>query len=407
MPESHPKRVLMLCSRHNALDGRVFQLEAKALVAAGHQVTIVAPMYGDEASDEMIDGIRILRYQKLSNSILRKFHTVYTLVRFAVQTPADVLHVHEVDSSLVAGAIAKKRLARFGRQVKLLFDSHEVWPYFFATFRKAEFLRRIIVHLVTEFEHLMVRKHVDVMIAAHELETNYYLWQDPWTPAFCVFGAPPLESWEKPAAKRGPIRTIGHDGFFSLHRGMDVMLDAFEHLAPDYPELNFLAAGDFMNPEDKVYFDKWAARTGLGDRVETVGWVDRSDVLMYLERMDIGLVANRPDIHSVRCWPANKMMFYMGRGIPVVSTPVPLYRRYIDANYCGRVADRFSGKSLADALRELLDNPKETRKMGMNGYKAVLRDFNSRDAIQNLHAAYEALDKNIQRLDDEQVTLQG
>jgi len=400
------KRIVMLCTRHSAFDGRVFQLEARALRDAGHQVTIIAPRLANEPGDSMVEGIRVLTFPKLKNMFLRKLHTLYSITRYALSVPADVYHVHEVDAALMGGAYAKWRQRRVGRDVKLLFDSHEVWPYFYATFRKNKLLRRVIVHLMTEYEHYFVRNHVDVVVAAHELETNYYLWQDPWTPAHCVIGAPPIESWGKPPSRKGKIRVIGHDGFFTLQRGMDKMLGAFELLAPDYPDLTFLAAGDFMQPADKIWFEQWCERTGLGDRVEWTGWVDRGDVLNHLDRMDIGLVANQQDIHSVRCWPANKMMYYLGRGLPVVSTPAPLYRRYIEAKECGRVADAFSSQAMADALRDLLDHPSETRTMGKRGYEAALNDFSSEGAIRNLKAAYADLDRMIER-GDESITLGG
>ena len=406
MVDIEPKKITILCARHSAFDGRVFQLEARELARVGHKVTLIAPRLNNEPPRQVVDGVRIITYEKAKSLLVRKYHTIATLVRLAMHYRGDVFHVHEMDSSLMAAVITKKKLQKKGIPVKLIFDSHEVWPYFYATFRKNPFLRRIIVHLVTEFENWVVRKHVDAVIAAHELETNYYLWQHPWTPAFCVVGAPPLDQWPEPKARSGPIRTLGHDGFFSLQRGMDVMLGAFEILANEYPDLTFLAAGDFMSDTDRDWYEEWTARTGLGDRVTTTGWVDRRDILDYLEQMDIGLVANRQDIHSVRCWPANKMMYYMGRGLPVVSTPAPLYKRYIDANKCGQTANQFSSSAMANALRTMLDNPDQTREMGRNGYRAVLRDFHPAQALKNLHAAYTSLTEEVQVV-DEQVTLQG
>jgi len=406
MSEPRRYRIAMLCSRHNAFDGRVFQLEARELARAGHQVTIIAPRSGNEPRSQVVDGIRIITYDKARSLIARKYHTVAQVVRLAMRVPADVLHVHEVDSTLLAAVIVKRRLKKQGRDIKLVFDSHEVWPYMFATFRRSPFLRRLIVHAVTEFEHRMVTRHVDAVITAHELEKQYYLWQDPWTPAFCVIGAPPLDEWPAPVKRQGAPRVIGHDGYFSLQRGMDVMLGAFEQLAPDYPEIRLLAAGAFMNPEDEEWYRAWVARTGMGDRVETTGWLDRRDALAKLDTMDIGLVANRQDIHSIRCWPANKMMYYMGRGIPVVSTPAPLYRLYIEENRCGAVAAAFTASALADAIRPLLQDPALASLMGRNGREAVLRDFHPATARKNLHAAYASLEKQYVR-GDESVTLQG
>ncbi len=391
------KRILMVCTQHSPFDGRVFHLEAKTLRDAGHEVTILAE--SDTKLPENVDGINIVTYRKKPSGIRRKWSTLKTVTSNILKIKADVFHVHEVDASLMAASWAKRKLGKQGKNVPIVFDSHEAWPYFYAEKTKNRFLRELIKHGVMQYEYNMISKHVKIIITAHELEANYYRMLNPWIPVYEIPGGPPIHTWPDPPKKEGKISVIGHDGYFTLYRGMKTILEAFEIVAVDYPDINLLAAGDFYKPGDKEYFDRWSNRTGLGNRVECAGWVDRKDILSYLDRMDIGVVANKPDIHSIRCWPANKMMYYLGRGLPVVSTPTPLYKLHIERLNCGLPAKYFSSKAMADALRWMLENPLETREMGKRGLKAAQEEFSWEKAGKKLLEAYENIDKPVPFVD--------
>ncbi|MFH0883064.1 MAG: glycosyltransferase family 4 protein [bacterium] len=398
-----PQKVLMLLARDPVFEQRVFQLSARTLRDAGFEVTIVGPRYRDEPVEQVVEGIRIITYQKMKNTILRKFHTLAVLWKHSLRHPADILHVFEVDAPLFVAAMAKRRLRKRGKEIKLVFDSPEVWSYFYPAQTRFRFLRKCIRNTVVNYEDWMVQKHVDAISTAHVLEESYYQWLNPWLPIRWVVGGPPMNEWPDPPERKGPIRILGHDGYFTLQRGMDVMLHAFELLSGEFPKLRLLAAGSFMEERDREYFEKWCIRTGLGDRVEVMGWVPRDEVLPHLDRMDIGMIANRPDIHSVRCWPANKMMNYLARGLPVVSTPAPLYRRFIEETGCGAVSAGFDGDSYAAALRSLLKNSRSTREMGRRGYDKAAETYNLEQGRKALLALYGDLDRQLPKRDQDAV----
>ncbi len=391
MSATQPKKILMLTSRHPAYDGRIFHLEAATLRDAGYDVTIVAPQMKDEPEETVSDGIRVICYRKPKRGLKRKWASVAELTKAAMRYEADAFHVHELDPPMLAAIWAKRRLARRGRKVKLIFDAHEVWPFFYAAKTRRPILQHLFKHITLFFEDLFVNSIVDGVVTAHTLEEHYYLFLNPWRPVAKVFNTPPIASWGPPPERKGPIRVLGHDGFFTKHRGMEAMLGAFEQIATEFPDVRLLAAGAFMTDDDEEYFKQWSSRTGLGDRVEVAGWVDRKDAISYLDRMDVGLVANRPDIHSVRCWPANKMMYYLGRGLPVISTPSPLYKRYIDQVRCGVTTPGFSAEAMAKAMRWILRHPEEARRMGQRGYAGAVRDFDDTVSKQRLLAFYKQL----------------
>lgn len=382
--------ILMLCARHNAFDGRVFYLEARALRDAGHQVTIIAPKKADEPDDFTHEGIRVVTFRKLRSRLPRKLHTLYQLCRLAVSLPADVFHAHEVDAALLAGAYAKRRLARAGHAVRLVFDVHEVWPYFYAAWTECALFQRAIVHGVIEYENWMLRRHVDAVITAHELEKHVYLWHNPWLSVRHVLTAPEFDD-PPPPERSGPIRVIGHEGFFTLNRGMDVLLNAFEWLARENRDLTLLTAGDFLLDSDRHWFDAWARRTGLRDRVHLSGWVNRPELTGYLDRMDIGVAGVRADDHSARIWPANKLMNYASRAVPAVaSAAMPYVRQRVEEPGIGVVSE-FSASDLYETLRSLIADPESTRAMGRRAQEFARREWNWERAHEQLLRLYDDL----------------
>lgn len=385
-------RVLMISSQHNVFDGRIFHLEAKTLHDHGFKVTILAPGKNDSSGTE--DGIDFRTFRKFPSGLRRKCGTVRSLWNIANRIPADILHVHEVDVPLLVAAELKRRRNRNGQSVRLIFDSHEVWPYFYARYAKNRVCSTLVRHAVTAYESWMLGRSVDGVITAHEMEENYYRWLNPWIPVRKVLGGAPMDEWPEPEKREGAIRIIGHDGYFTLQRGMKVILRGFAQVARDHPEVILLIAGDFQYPEDKAYFEKWKSMTGLGDRVEWTGWVDRANIRQYLDRMDIGIIANKLDMHSIRCFPANKFMYYLARGVPVLSTPSPLYHEFIQQHEVGEVMSKLTPKAFRQAANRLIQDPGRTRKMGWDGFHLAKQKFNWTDSAKNLLDLYEEVLKS-------------
>lgn len=401
---SRSLRIVMLAAQHHPLDGRIFHREACALRDAGHDVIIIAPDPGNMPGTTERDGIVIKTYEKRHSGARRKVYTLRQLIRMAKRERAHVYHAHEGDAALIAGAVAKKHWIGRDHRAKLVFDIHEVWPWFYAASTNNLALRRVAVHGFLEYERHMLTRYVDGIITAHELELHAARWQQPFLPHRWVLTAPTFDS--PPPERSGPIGVIGHEGYFSLNRGMDIILDAFALLADRYPQLRLKTAGDFQTDRDRAYFDDWAGRTGLSNRVDLSGWVERPQIPAMLDEMDIGIVALREDEHSMRIWPANKLMNYASRALPaVVCTRAPYARREIDERGHGRVVSQ-DAREVSEALAGMIDHPDTARAMGQRAWEHARRHWNWDDHKRELLRLYDDLRRPLLR-DVRTVKLQG
>ncbi len=389
------KRILMLCTRHKYSDGRVMEYISKPLRDQGYDVTMICPKFDDEADQFEVEGIHVITYKKQHKlpAPIRKLHTLRRIMAEAVREKYDVYHAHEPDASLIAALYAKRSWARRGHHAKVVFDAHEATSHYYSCQLSQPFLQRVAYHMAVEWEHLALHGGIDGVITAHEFEKGYYQLMRPEIPVSAVLNTPPVDLWGEPRKRSGPICTIGHEGFFTLKRRSDLMLQAFEQIAGDDPNLSFLIAGDarYHDP-DRIWFNDWIEKSGLQNRVVAPHWVERASLPDYLDRMDIGILFI-PDGEMVnRVFPVNKLMNYLARNVPVVAyTRSQATRRFIIENECGVVIDHPSAGALAAALRSMVDNPESTRRMGERGYELVVEHFHPQDARDNLQSFYRTL----------------
>ncbi|MDQ5808231.1 MAG: glycosyltransferase, partial [Actinomycetota bacterium] len=129
------RRVVMLLENNPYPQDVRVRGEAEALVGAGHEVTVLAPLGDGQPRREVVRGVHVRRFRlppdrETVGSLLLEYAVAHVqLIGRAVAAlarGADVVHLHNPPDTLFpAGALA--RLA--GRRV--VFDSHDLSPELF------------------------------------------------------------------------------------------------------------------------------------------------------------------------------------------------------------------------------------------------------------------------------------
>jgi len=165
-------------------------------------------------------------------------------------------------------------------------------------------------------------------------------------------------------------------------RGGREIVKSLEQL--DKVRLNF--AGAFFDRE----FEAEVKGSNGWLQVNDHGFLNREQVREIMHRSIAGLVTFHDLPNHVDAQP-NKMFEYMSAGLPVIASNFPLWRSLVVDNHCGICVDPLDVNAIAAAIKKLVDEPETAKKMGENGKKAVLTEYNWQFEEQKLLNLYSSL----------------
>ena len=380
-------RVCMLLNNPFVQDPRV-EREARALVRAGHSVTVIATWEpGSTPRNEVRHGILIRRVSRRAlgvDRITRTFEKILgpeawatgagrpssapngrrapalirvpifaarrrlaalpnqraaTTRRMAVaawRTRPDVVHAHDLNT-LEAGV----RAARWSR-AKLVYDSHEISAGL-PSVRDPGRVMRVERDLIRRADAVI---HVTPMRAAWTARTYGVS-----TPAV-VRNIPDEPRAVAPvdlAAMAGftsETKVILHQGYMSPDRGLEALVAAMGSL--DGYSLLLLGRGR-MRPD----LEKLVAELGLADRIRFHGPVPHDELLSWTAGAWCGASLLVDTCLNHRYSLPNKLFENLAVGVPIIASDNPEIAAVITEHRCGELCDPTDPSSIIGAVRRL------------------------------------------------------
>ena len=396
MRTSVGRRVLMLlenCSYKS--DDRVRQ-EARALAAAGHQVSVICPSVRGEPWREVVDGVRVYRFpaRAAANGFLGYLWEYgYSMVATLIVSlfvflceGFDIVHAHNPPDTFVFVAAFYKLLGR-----RFVYDHHDLAPeLYYARFGDSG--NRLIYYALVLLEKLSCR------LADHVITTNrsyktveMQRGHVPEERITIVRNGPDLNR-QRPVDSDPDLRQkgttiIGYAGVMGFQDGVDYLLRALQHLVYDLGRTDFFCVlvgrGDAL-PGLKSLTEQ----LGLADYLLFTGWVEHAEVACYLSAADICVAPEPSNSYNDRS-TAVKVMEYMALGKPVVAFDLPEHRVTAqDAAVYARPNDELD---FARQIALLMDDPEWRKKTGQVGRKRIETELAWSYQEKHLLEVYEAL----------------
>jgi glycosyltransferase involved in cell wall biosynthesis len=150
-----------------------------------------------------------------------------------------------------------------------------------------------------------------------------------------------------------------YHGGFQRDRGLDQLADAMFEPELEGAHLVFLGYGP-----DQPKLERRAADPRAKGRLHVVPAVPSDELLEWVADADVGAMPNQPATLNERYSTPNKLFECLGAGTPVVSSDTPERRAIVVEDPfgpLGRVCDPTSTRSLAGAIRALLEAPAAER----------------------------------------------
>jgi glycosyltransferase involved in cell wall biosynthesis len=368
-----PAAVCLLTSVHGPFDGRIFQKEAKSLVEAGYQVTIVAP----HLEGVFLDGVQIKAVPVPGSRLERMSVTLWRVFRAALETNATVFHFH--DPELIPVGLLLKLVGK-----RVIYDVHEDVPRdIMDKDWIAPVLRRPIARAAGYVESIAASRF-DAIVAATPTIARSFPKQKTLTVQNFVHFDVPFDSGAFCYKDRKPF--IAYVGGISEFRGAREMISAMGLLRNGASGARLRLAGWFDPPG----FQGELANLPGWSRVDFVGWLSPVQIRELLGKSRLGLVLLHP-IENHKLAQPTKLFEYMAAGLPIVASDFPLWRSIIQEAGCGLLVDPLKPDAIAEAIRWLLDNPAEAEAMGQRGREAAVRTYNWESEKRKLIALYARL----------------
>lgn len=375
-----PVRVCILTTVHQPFDTRIFHKEAKTLVKAGYDVTLIA----QHSKNEMVDGVKIIALPKPKNRFFRIFFLTRRAYEHALKQKADIYHFH--DPELLPWMVKLKR--KIG--AKVIYDVHEDYPNdILSKLWIPRFSRATIANYFNQYEKKQAKGLSFVIVAWPKIKEKFK--KAGVDNVKIINNYPILDYFGQIANKididpeQKEIKLIYVGGLTSI-RGIKEIIKSLGFIKNKKAKL--IIVGKFQEERLK---EKLKTMTEW-QKVIFKGWLSQKEAYKEMQSANIGLICFLPAPNHMYSIP-NKLFEYMAAGIPVVASDFYLLRKVVEGNDCGICVNPQNPKEIAKAINYLIEHPEEAKKMGENGRDVVLNKYNWQCESKRLLDIYKNLSK--------------
>ena len=399
----------MVVNNEPTRDSRVLR-EASALLAAGHEVTVVGVSNSSVPRDEQPGGPRILRAAPLCGSesgtlrtlwrTARWYERMRPLVRAALDDARpDVLHAHDLDTVGPASRAAKSL------GIPCVYDDHEASyvdklpNYVPRTIRGPKravlaSLNRWLAARGTSLERRVRSRGLAGIITvsdslADELPRrfggerpvvvrNIPAWRDtPRTNALRErIGAPPQ------------VRILLYHGTVTEGSGVEAVIRAMALLGDGYA---FVVLGKVWQQQR---YEAIVREAGVGERVRILPLVPYDEMFTLIASADAAIIPTEPNSAGNRFGVPTKLFESMMAGLPLVAAGLPDVDALVRSTGAGVLyppAEHGDPHVIADAVRRLFATPETWQTCRAAGLRAARDEFNWEIESRRLTGLYERI----------------
>ncbi len=202
-------------------------------------------------------------------------------------------------------------------------------------------------------------------------------------------------SWRRHPPKRRPDRIraalglapdrriVLYHGGLSRDRGIEQLIDALPHLAPeaDVVLLGYGALESALRAR--------AADPALGGRLHVLPAVPPTELIDWVASADVVAMPIQPTTLNHRLTTPNKLFEAMAAGAPVVASDLPGMSGIVRETGCGTLVDPTDPAAIGAAVQAILDLPEAERAaIGQRGLDAHLATYNWEVQSARLLAEY-------------------
>ncbi len=351
--DKSPFKACMLAYTFYETDGRVMRY-AEALMQDGASVEAIVLRRNNQAKEEVINGVKVLRIQGrvknetgkfsyLARILMFFFRSMIEITRRHLKEPYDIIHVHSVPDFEVFATFVPKLLG-----AKVILDIHDIVPEFYAA--KFKVRQDSLVFSALKFVEKVSATFADHVIIANDL------WREKLTtrsvskdkcsafinyPDISIFN--PTLNIEKTNEKF----IIIYPGTLNWHQGLDIAVSAFAIIKDTAPNVELHIYGE---GSAKTELQKQISDLQLSDKVFLNSPLPLRDIAVVMANADLGIVPKRNDSFGGDAF-STKILEFMALGTPVIVADTRVDQYYFNES----LLRFFKASDINDLARVMLD----------------------------------------------------
>jgi glycosyltransferase involved in cell wall biosynthesis len=347
-------RVVVCTIVHHPADARIYHRQIRALLEAGHQVTYIAPVDTEDFSSERSSPQ--LQVTPVPRAVGRRRIGALLAARKALArhaAGADLLLIHDPELLLALPARRRRPAA--------VWDVHEDTAAALSTKPWLPRPLRPAAALATRAAEREAERRVHLILAERGYVTRFR------RPHPVVPNTTYVPETAPPPAPAGEDQRVVYLGHLSPDRGVAEMIDLAGLLRPRGITVELIGPADararaLIEPAQADGLIRWA------------GFVPNDQAMPMVDGALAGLSLLHDEPNFRHSLPT-KVVEYMARGVPVVTTPLPAATELATRHECGFVVPFGDARAAADAVLELAGDASLRAKMGSRGHEAALRSL--------------------------------
>jgi len=362
-------KVCILTTVHPPFDTRIFHKEAKTLVQAGYDVTLIV----QHSKNEIVDGVKIIALFKPRNRFARIFGLTWRALYLALRQRADIYHFH--DPELIFIGILLKL---FGK--KVIYDVHEdvskqIMNKGWLGNNQIKKFAAFTMNTIEQIGALLFNK---IIVVTPDIAGKF-----PKNKVVILRNLPILQLIDDtvPAncKKNKPI--IIYAGGLNRIRGIKEIIQAMKYIN-DRAELWLL--GNWESEK----FKKECKNLAGWKYTKYLGFKKLAEAYAYMKLSNIGIVNFLPLEVSLKAGP-NKPFEYMACSLPTIMSDFTFWHEIFGE--CAIFVDPNDYKCIAKKILYLLDKPNEAKELGKKGRKLIEEKYSWETESKKLLEMYENL----------------
>lgn len=367
-------KIAHLTSVHTRLDTRIFFKICHSLANQNYNVFYIV---ADGKGDQLKNNISIIDVGiKKPGRFSRMTYTVSRIFRKALELDCELYHLH--DPELIPVGL---KLKKHGK--KVIFDVHENTSLQILDKSYIPFFLRKIISILFKYYEIISLKNFDALVLAETSYLKDYVNLNSKTEV--ILNLPDLKLLKKfQKIKRDKIE-IYYIGRISNSRGYDVIINAMKILKKKLPNILL----HFVGPYDQKHINSIDLRD-INQNIKFHGPKSLPDGLEYSKNAKIGICILKPLRNYINSY-STKIFEYMAIGLPVITSNFKIYTEIIEKYQCGICVNPNKPDEIAKAIERIINNPNESKQMGLNGIKAVEQKFNWEIEKKKLYKLYETV----------------